>query len=756
MGKKWGKNKNKIFNKKGKDNNNNKKEGNYEAFITDNVYYKNYYRRVIASDFSDEDEFNQFYDILKVVLPTTFRVNSSCSGYQEYIQMQTNDTYMNENFFSQKIDDEEKSKAGSDQFDDISLAPVSWYPEGQAYELNASRMMLKKSPGLKKLQDWIRRATDCGLITRQELVSMIPPLLLDPSKDDLIFDMCAAPGSKTSQLLEMLYHDYNKSVDQKSNSVENSSAFIKGAVVCNDVDAKRAHLLTHQVKRINTSAMMVTNHAGQLFPSLVSYSQREDKPEYLKKEKVFFDKVLVDVPCSGDGAIRKLPQKWKKWSNHEGMSLHNLQISLLIRAINMTKVGGTIVYSTCSLNPIENEAVLAEVLKKSENMCGSGTLELIDAHEKLKGFKGRRGLHSWPVMTIKSTEKTDKELLEDDKEYKPEDLFNIYTSEHKNTEEVLTNLKIKSSMFPDEVTKMRDIYKIHNSIRVLPHDQNTGGFFVGIIKKHKDTSKLTSNDNSTTNINNIEQEILSTVIENNDSVDANLIQEEKHVNSEEMIEEKSNASQENKKKNKKGGWISFCEESPEDWKNIKEYYGIENFPSERLFIQKKGDKIVSFVNTAISDILKNDRKNKITVVFVGIKMFERLNSNFHKEVSLAKANDETQKGCYYRPLQSAIDTVWPFMTKRKVKVTLNEFLYLAYNQSIAFKDLDQSKPNIHKIMEEIEMGCFAICCETDKGVKEFLVAQKMKASLVVMASKEHIEGLKVKYEVQIKDMYNNL
>jgi len=66
---------------------------------------------------------------------------------------------------------------------------------------------------------------------------------------------------------------------------------------------------------------------------------------------------LVDVPCSGDGAIRKLPQKWKKWDTHAGMSLHNLQITLLIRAINMTKVGGTIVYSTCSLNPIENEAV---------------------------------------------------------------------------------------------------------------------------------------------------------------------------------------------------------------------------------------------------------------------------------------------------------------------------------------------------------------------------------------------------------------
>jgi len=109
---------------------------------------------------------------------------------------------------------------------------------------------------------------------------MIPPLCLEPKKDDVIFDMCAAPGSKTSQILEMVNHDFAKSVDQKSDEISNSTAFMKGAVVCNDVDAKRAFLLTHQVKRINTSAMMVTNHAGQLFPALYNYTPKEDNPEH--------------------------------------------------------------------------------------------------------------------------------------------------------------------------------------------------------------------------------------------------------------------------------------------------------------------------------------------------------------------------------------------------------------------------------------------------------------------------------------------
>jgi len=60
-------------------------------------------------------------------------------------------------------------------------------------------------------------------------------------------------------------------------------------------------------------------------------------------------------------------------------------------------------------------------MRKSENLCESGTLELIDVHEKLQGFKGRRGLHAWPVMTNKHNEKTNYELIKDDQEYTAKD-----------------------------------------------------------------------------------------------------------------------------------------------------------------------------------------------------------------------------------------------------------------------------------------------------------------------------------------------
>jgi 16S rRNA C967 or C1407 C5-methylase (RsmB/RsmF family) len=77
---------------------------------------------------------------------------------------------------------------------------------------------------------------------------------------------------------------------------------------------------------------------------------------------VFFDRVLCDVPCSSDAAIRKIPQKWENWCLNDGQSLHPLQLRILIRGLNLLNENGVLTYSTCSLNPVENEAVVAAAL----------------------------------------------------------------------------------------------------------------------------------------------------------------------------------------------------------------------------------------------------------------------------------------------------------------------------------------------------------------------------------------------------------
>lgn len=133
---------------------------------------------------------------------------------------------------------EEKNKYRTERFEfseeelkSLSIKPFSFYPDELVWQVNCNRTQLKKSQLLKDFHKYIQRATDSGLVSRQELVSMLPPLFLDVEADDIVFDMCAAPGSKTAQLLEIM-------MGKGGNSA-------KGAVIANDVDQQRAYLLTH-------------------------------------------------------------------------------------------------------------------------------------------------------------------------------------------------------------------------------------------------------------------------------------------------------------------------------------------------------------------------------------------------------------------------------------------------------------------------------------------------------------------------------
>lgn len=81
-----------------------------------------------------------------------------------------------------------------------ALASLPWYPEGNGYKIGTDRKTIRKLPGLEPLHKWMIKNTDSGNITRQEAVSMVPPLALNAEGHHKCLDMCAAPGSKTSQV----------------------------------------------------------------------------------------------------------------------------------------------------------------------------------------------------------------------------------------------------------------------------------------------------------------------------------------------------------------------------------------------------------------------------------------------------------------------------------------------------------------------------------------------------------------------------
>jgi len=162
----------------------------------------------------------------------------------------------------------------------------------------------------------------------QEAVSMIPPLVLDPKPGEKVLDMCASPGSKTTQIAALM---------------EN-----KGILVANDYKILRMKPLTLNLQRSGISNAVITLMEGRWF-----------------KER--FDKILVDAPCSGTGAIRKSLKTLRIWNPDMIRRLAAQQKQLISKAFECLKDNGTLVYSTCSLEPEEDEAVIDFLLNKYEN-----------------------------------------------------------------------------------------------------------------------------------------------------------------------------------------------------------------------------------------------------------------------------------------------------------------------------------------------------------------------------------------------------
>lgn len=163
----------------------------------------------------------------------------------------------------------------------------------------------------------------------QESASMIPPIVLDPKPGEIILDMCAAPGSKTSQIAQYMQN--------------------KGILLANDITGDRLAALGINLQRTGATNTIITQMKGE------------------KITGIKFDKILVDAPCSGTGTIRKSLKTIQMWNPDMLKRLANIQKKLICNAFELLKENGMLVYSTCSVEPEEDEGVVDFLLKKYPN-----------------------------------------------------------------------------------------------------------------------------------------------------------------------------------------------------------------------------------------------------------------------------------------------------------------------------------------------------------------------------------------------------
>jgi hypothetical protein len=229
-------------------------------------------------------------------------------------------------------------------------------------------------------------------------------------------DTCAAPGSKATQLAE---------------------AIPKGLVLANEPSSGRLNLLVTNRGRLGIENMLIMQHDGRHIGRMPSPG---------------IDGIVVDAPCSGTATTRKNRELWNSWTPRVGRSLFKLQVDISYRAAQLLRPGGRMVYSTCSLDPIENEAVVCEILQK----CPWLKLIEIETERLFPSLVYHNGIDDWPILDE--------------------------NSEIVNWDGMLPKLPGLSEEMLNPKQRGNDAPDLSSTIRVHQHDNDTGGFFVALFE----------------------------------------------------------------------------------------------------------------------------------------------------------------------------------------------------------------------------------------------------------------------------------
>ncbi len=282
--------------------------------------------------------------------------------------------------------------------DKFGLRPVPWAEDGYYYETETR-------PGRHPYHE-------AGLYYIQEPSAMAVAELLNPKPGERILDLCAAPGGKSTQIAGKMRG--------------------KGLLIANEIHPERARILSQNIERMGIGSAVVTNET----PKRLSETFHE-----------FFDRVLVDAPCSGEGMFRKDEAARQEWSPEHVAMCARRQAEILDCAAGMLRPGGRLVYSTCTFSPEENEGNIRSFLERHREF----------SVEKPGGSKGA--------------------VCKDFSPGRPEWLKEGTSEEGK----VSADREVKGKVSADREAEIRRA--LANTIRIWPHRAEGEGHYIAVLRK---------------------------------------------------------------------------------------------------------------------------------------------------------------------------------------------------------------------------------------------------------------------------------
>ncbi len=274
-----------------------------------------------------------------------FKLLMENEEYEEFINSFEKEIFEGIRFNSLKLNKEDFLQ----RISNLSLR-IPWTDDGFYYAKEKSDVRITIHPYYHQ-----------GLFYIQEPSAMYPVELLAPTKEDKVLDLCAAPGGKTVQIAAKMNNE--------------------SLLVSNEISPKRVRALKKNIELYGIKNTIITNSTGK---------------NLLETYGTYFDKILVDAPCSGEGTFRKDKHSIREYDKYVGEELYEIQRDILDYAFKLLKTGGFLVYSTCTFNPEENERQIENILNKYD--C-----QLVESC-KIAGMAS--GRPDWSKNSTKDLEKT--------------------------------------------------------------------------------------------------------------------------------------------------------------------------------------------------------------------------------------------------------------------------------------------------------------------------------------------------------------